>query len=113
MVTHFFAYCSSLSFAVCRRLQFVKDTVCCLKVWLLYKISTLKINNNVIEYVPHISCLSFACIHSFIYSGHFYSASSSPLLLRGAPNYNTDTVLEFHAEAHRLLKVKDLPLRNG
>ena len=42
-------------------------------------------------------------IHSFIHSDHFYSAPSSPLLLRGAPDYSTDTVLEFHAEAHRQL----------
>ena len=42
----------------------------------------------------------FSFIHSF---GHFYSAPSSPLLLRGAPDYNTDTVSEFHAEAHRQL----------
>ena len=48
-------------------------------------------------------------IHSFIHSGHFYSAPSSPLLLRGAPDYSTDTVSEFHAEAHRQLQVKDLP----
>ena len=41
--------------------------------------------------------------HSFIHSGHFYSAPSSPLLLRGAPDYSTDTVSEFHAEAHRQL----------
>src|SRR6218665_3953468 len=42
-------------------------------------------------------------IHSVIHSGHFYSASSSPLLglLRGAPDYSTDTVSDFHAEAHR------------
>ena len=45
----------------------------------------------------------------FIHSGHFYSAPSSPLLLRGAPDYSTDTVSEFHAEAHRQLQVKDLP----
>ena len=47
----------------------------------------------------------------FIHSGHFYSAPSSPLglLLRGAPDYSTDTVLEFDAEAHRQLQVKDLP----
>src|SRR6218665_1424238 len=44
---------------------------------------------------------------SFIHSGHFYSAPSSPLLLRGAPVYSTDTVSEFHAEAHRQLQVKD------
>src|SRR6218665_179337 len=38
-----------------------------------------------------------------IHSGHFYSAPTSPPLLRGAPDYSTDTVLEFHAEAHRQL----------
>src|SRR6218665_1557261 len=49
-------------------------------------------------------------IHSsFIHSGHFYSAPSSPLPLRGAPDYSTNTVSEFHAEAHRQLQVKDLP----
>src|SRR6218665_1958340 len=45
----------------------------------------------------------------FIHSGHFYSAPSSPLLLRGAPDYSTDTASEFHAETHRQLQVKDLP----
>jgi len=39
--------------------------------------------------------------YSFIHSGHFYSASSSPLLLRGTPDYSVDIVSEFHAEAHR------------
>jgi len=29
---------------------------------------------------------------SFIHSGYFYSASSSPRLLRGTPNYRIDTV---------------------
>jgi len=40
--------------------------------------------------------------HSFFSSGYFYSASSNPLLLRGAPVYSIDTVLELarlHAEA--------------
>ena len=47
---------------------------------------------------------SFTVVHSFIHSfGHFYSAPSSPVLLRGAPDYSTDTVSEFHAEAHRQL----------
>ena len=45
----------------------------------------------------------------YIHSVHFYSAPSSPLLLRGAPDYITDTVSEFHAEAHKQLQVKDLP----
>src|SRR6218665_3613624 len=30
----------------------------------------------------------YVFIHSFIHSGHFYSASSSPLPLRGAPDYS-------------------------
>ena len=42
----------------------------------------------------------FISFHSF---GHFYSAPSSPLLLTGAPDYSTNTVSEFHAEAHRQL----------
>src|SRR6218665_1501612 len=46
---------------------------------------------------------------SFIHYGHFYSAPSSPLLLRGAPDYSTDTVSELHADAQRQLQVKDLP----
>ena len=45
----------------------------------------------------------------FIHSGNFYSAPSSPRLLRGAPDCSTDTVTELHAEAHRQLKAKDLP----
>ena len=63
-------------------------------------------SNNVVMVRPIIDVLS---IHSFIHSGHFYSAPSSPLLLRGAPDYSTDTVSEFHPEAHRQLQVKDLP----
>src|SRR6218665_2079313 len=34
----------------------------------------------------------------FIHSNYLYSTSSSPLLLRGAPDYSTDTVSEFHAK---------------
>src|SRR6218665_477550 len=55
------------------------------------------------------SIIQLAYIHSFIHSGNFYSAPSSPLLLRGAPEYSTDTVSDFYAEAHRQLQVKDLP----
>ena len=53
-----------------------------------------------VSYV-NVICSQVQFIHSFIHSGHFYSAPSSPLLLRGAPDYST--VSEFHAEAHRLL----------
>src|SRR6218665_2346498 len=43
-----------------------------------------------------------------IHSGYFYGASSSPLLLRGAPDYSTDTVLEFHAEAPQAIASEGL-----
>ena len=48
-----------------------------------------------------INLMNFNLIYfiTFIHYGHFYSATSSPLL-RGAPDYSTDTVSEFHAEAH-------------
>ena len=46
---------------------------------------------------------SVQMLNLFIHSGHFYSAHSNPLPLRGAPDYSTDTVSEFHAEAHRQL----------
>ena len=56
------------------------------------------------EHVPVVNVLKHVFIHSFIHSfGHFYSAPSSPVPLRGAPDYSTDTVSEFHAEAHRQL----------
>src|SRR6218665_648770 len=42
-------------------------------------------------------CISFETV--FILSGYFYSASSSPLLLRGVPDCSIDTVSEPHAEA--------------
>src|SRR6218665_2425397 len=44
-------------------------------------------------------------IHSF---GHFYSAPSSHLLLRDAPDYSMDTVSEFHAEAPQATAGKGL-----
>jgi len=39
------------------------------------------------------------CMYSFIHSGYFYSFSSSPLLLRDAPDTARNTVPEFHPEA--------------
>ena len=53
--------------------------------------------------------LDTSSMSPFIHSGHFYSAPSSLLQLRGSPDYSTDTVSEFHAEAQRQLHVKDLP----
>jgi len=48
--------------------------------------------------------------YSFIHSGYFYSASSSPLLLRGAPDYSIDTVLELTRwSATGIYELKDLP----
>src|SRR6218665_1445682 len=57
--------------------------------------------------IPIMTCTPpCQLIHSF---QPFYSAPSGPLLLRGASDYITDTVSEFHAEAHRQLQGKDLP----
>ena|SRR6218665_1969352 len=70
------------------------------------------IHTNTHIYIIHVHCIVLHCIvsiHSFIHTGHCYSAPSSPLLLRGAPDYSTDTVSEFHAEVPRQLQVKDLP----
>src|SRR6218665_35690 len=46
--------------------------------------------------------------NSFIHSGHFCSAPSSPLILRGAPDFSTDTVSKFHAEAQEATVGKGL-----
>ena len=48
-------------------------------------------------------------IHSFLHSGHFYSASSSPLLFRGAPDTARILCQSFTPKHHRQLRVKDLP----
>ena len=48
---------------------------------------------------------------SFIYSGHFYSASSSPQLhvLRSGPDTAGTLCRSFTPKRHRQLRVKDLP----
>src|SRR6218665_2480606 len=48
-------------------------------------------------------------IHKFIHSGHFYSASSSPLPLRGAPDTARILCRSFTPKRHRQLRDKDLP----
>src|SRR6218665_3244905 len=45
---------------------------------------------------------------SFIHSDHFYSASSSPLLLRSAPDTAWILSRSFTPKRHRQLRVKDL-----
>src|SRR6218665_3177219 len=72
------------------------------------KMKELILHPATVEQLMFRSEYDVTFIHSFI-PAIFYSAPSSPLLLRGAPDYSTDTVSEFHAEAHRQLQVKDLP----
>src|SRR6218665_396495 len=48
-------------------------------------------------------------IHSFNHSGYFYSAYSSPLLLRGAPDTARILCRYSTPKRHRQLRVKDLP----
>jgi len=45
----------------------------------------------------------------FIYSGYFYSVSSSPLILRGTPNTARILCWSFTPKRNRQLWVKDLP----
>src|SRR6218665_658736 len=47
--------------------------------------------------------------NSFIHSGYFYSASSSPILLRGAPDTARILCRSSTPKRHRQLQVKDLP----
>src|SRR6218665_2750770 len=77
----------------------------CVHFWVWNKCNTIHSDNC----IALCNYVALVVVHSFIHPGHFYSAPSSPLLLRGAPDYSTDTVSEFHAEAHRQLQVKDLP----
>src|SRR6218665_1626495 len=70
----------------------------------MYRYNTIQYNTNSwFRRWPDLSTISdVALIHSFIHSfihslmccGYFYSASSSPLLLRGIPDYSNDTVSE-------------------
>jgi len=46
---------------------------------------------------------------SFIHSDHFYSAPSSPLLLRSAPDTARILCRSFTPKRHRQLWVKDFP----
>src|SRR6218665_3449723 len=46
---------------------------------------------------------------SIIHSGNFYSASSSPLLLRGAPDTSRILCRSFTPKRYMQLRVKDLP----
>jgi len=48
-------------------------------------------------------------LNSFIHSCYFYGASSSPLLLRGAPDTARILCRSFTPKRHRQLRVKDLP----
>src|SRR6218665_2082605 len=45
----------------------------------------------------------------FIHSGYLHSSSSSPLLLRGAPDTAQKLCRSFRPKRHRHLRVKDLP----
>ena len=49
-------------------------------------------------------------IHSFIHSGHFYSAPSSLLLHRGAPDYSTDTA---HSTAEIVAEIINSSFETG
>src|SRR6218665_41316 len=52
--------------------------------------------------------LLLTCIHSFIHSGHFYSASSSPRLLRSASDTARKLCRSFTPKHQSQHRVKDL-----
>ena len=61
------------------------------------------INMNV-EWIPHLNPASnYINDALFIHSGYFYSASSSPLLLRGAPDTARILCRCFMPKRHRQL----------
>src|SRR6218665_1458264 len=61
-----------------------------------------------VSYIISFPCHLFICSVLIIHSGYFYSASSSPLLLRGAPDTARILYLSFTPKRYRQLRVKDL-----
>ena len=80
---------------------------------MMAKTKTLEITLNIFFTISHGTFFHHglaqnSLIHSFIQSGYFYSASSSPLLPRGAPNTAWILCRSLILKCHRL-RVKDLP----
>src|SRR6218665_2611187 len=67
---------------------------------------SLRFKVSVLIYV--LLLLYLSGVNSFVDSGYFYSASSSPLLLRGAPDTARIMCRSFTPKRHRQLRVKDL-----
>src|SRR6218665_2687295 len=93
--------------------QYLRN-ICCLQVFILLMakicITPKQLDNYILSKYSLFSVVELVDLsQTLIHSGHFYSTPSSPLLLRGAPDYSTDTASKFNAEAHRQLQVKDLP----
>ena len=61
--------------------------------------STVAASWNTIGLELHVIAEGYKLAMWLIHSGHFYSASSSPLPLERCSQHSTDTVPEFHAEA--------------
>ena len=65
--------------------------------------------------MPLSSLIALGHVHSRmtckqgVYSGHFYSTSSNPLLLRDAPDAARMLYRSFTPKRHRQLQVKNLP----
>ena len=61
------------------------------------------------QWIVHGQIAHRQMVHSFIHSDYFYSASSSPLLLRGAPDTARILCRSFTPKRHRQLRAKNLP----
>ena len=72
---------------------------------------------NLLRIISQQNCQLSSCFatllmevcSTFIHSGYFYIASSSPLLLRGSPDTARILCRSFTLKHHRQLRVKDLP----
>ena len=67
-----------------------------ISTWILIKVLQINAINKILH------------VYSFIHSGYFYIASSSPLLLRGAPDTARILCRSFTLKRNRQLWVKDL-----
>src|SRR6218665_2174081 len=83
----------------------------------MVSISVLTVRHLILCDLNLIQCMPWSAVTHCSLAVTVYSfipaISIAPLQVlyysEGAPDYSTDTALEFHAEAHRQLQVKDLP----
>ena len=98
---------------VCMRQYIQFNVYVCVYVWMYICMDVcMYADMYLVSFKPILESLLadfWVLIHSFIHSDYFYSAYSSPLLLRGAPDTAQILYLNFVPKCQRQLWVKDLP----